>query len=718
MELHCKASALRILLVVVLIFNSGYINAQNGSNDFQQQEKIDSIIQLLTPEEKVALCHGHALFSSAGVERLGLPEINMLDGPHGIRPELKRHSWDHAGWTTDSVTAFPALTCLAATFNRDLAFEYGLALGEEARFRKKDVLLGPGVNIYRTPLNGRNFEYMGEDPFLASQMVVPYVKGVQENGVAACVKHFAVNNQEHGRASINVEVGDRALHEIYLPAFKAAVQKGAVWSLMGAYNKFRGQHCCHNDFLLNQILKDDWGFDGAVISDWGGTHSTREAALNGLDIEMGSNAGYEDYYLANDFLELVKNGEISTTVIDDKARRILRLMLRTTLNPERKSGIVNSAGHSQTAYKVAAEGIVLLKNEDDFFPLDPDKTHTIAVIGDNAIRSMTVGGGSSEIKAKYEISPLEGLKKRFANSTVNYVPGYSSGDMARKNKVLSQSAIEAVSKADVVLFIGGLNKMISQDCEGHDRKQLELPYDQNELINKLSKVNENIAVLLLSGNAVALPWLPKVKTVVQSWYLVSEVGNAIADVVCGVMNPSGKLPFTFPVKLEDNSAHRAGSESYPGDGTTVHYAEVILVGYRWHESKQIAPLFAFGHGLSYTRFEVDNFSTNETEYSTVDEIVITCDLKNVGAFSGSEVIQVYVGKLNSKVERAQKELKGFSKKFLKPGEVSTVEIKIDVQDLAFYNEKKEGWEVESGRYRIFIGNASNRIFSEFVISIH
>ena len=427
--MHLKITS---ILTTLLVVSSCHF--QTFAQDVEA--KIDSILPLLTLDEKVRMCHAQSKFSSAGVPRIGIPELWLSDGPHGVHAEMAWDAWEYAGWTNDSITAFPALTCLAATFNPKLSFEYGVALGEEARYREKDVLLGPGVNIYRTPMNGRNFEYMGEDPYLASQMVIPYVKGVQQNGVAACVKHYVLNNQEQWRDHINVEVSDRALREIYLPAFKAAVVEGGVWSIMGAYNQYRGQFACHNDVLLNQILKKEWGFDGVVITDWGGAHDTRESALNGLDLEMGTGTdgltsntvnAFDAYYLALPFRKLIESGEIDESVVDDKVRRILRMMFRTSLNNNRGLGRKNNQEHLEVARKVGAEGIVLLKNEGNFFPIDPNTEKTIAVIGENATRMMTVGGGSSDLKVKEEISPLQGIRDRYKKAEIVHAMGYASG---------------------------------------------------------------------------------------------------------------------------------------------------------------------------------------------------------------------------------------------------------------------------------------------------
>ena len=724
----------RLLGLALILTTSNSIVAQEVIKKGLFEQKIDSVVSLLTLEEKVAMVHAQSKFSTPGVERLGIPELWMSDGPHGVRAEINWDDWGYSKWTNDSITAFPALTCLAATFNPKLSADYGFSVGEEARYRKKDVLLGPGVNIYRTPLNGRNFEYMGEDPFLASKMVVPYIKGVQKNGVAACVKHYVLNNQEKWRMHINVEVSDRALHEIYLPAFKVAVEEGEAWSIMGAYNQFREQYCCHNELLLNKILKEDWQFDGVVITDWGGAHDTKQAALYGLDIEMGTGTNglttnkenvYDHYYLANPFLKLVKDGDVEEAVLDDKVRRILRLMYRTNMSSNRPLGRLNNQEHLDVARKVATEGIVLLKNNDAFFPINPDKKITIAVIGENATRSMTVGGGSSELKAKDEVSPLRGLKERFKNATIIHAMGYASGPSTYGRALpsefdanaLKREAIEAAAKADVVLFVGGLNKSHYQDCEGGDRQSFDLPFNQNELLDALVEVNSNIGVVLISGNAVAMPWLNKVDAVMQTWYLGSEAGHAIADVVSGDENPSGKLPFSFPKKLKDNAAHYFGEISYPGDSINQIYKEDILVGYRWHDTKKIEPLFAFGYGLSYTSFEISNVKTDKKSYSGTDKITVRCNVRNTGNFDGSEVVQVYVGKPKSKVKRALKELKGFSKVELSKGANKTIAITIDVSKLAYYNETISDWTLEKGDYIVYVGNASNNSVEKIKISV-
>jgi len=716
---------------MILVGSSSLGSAQNS---LSIEEKIDSILPLLTLQEKLDLCHGQSKFSAAGVERLGIPELWMSDGPHGVRAEMAWDDWSHAGWTNDSITAFPALTCLAATFNPDLAYEYGRSLGEEARYRKKDVLLGPGVNIYRTPLNGRNFEYMGEDPFLASTMVVPYIHGVQQNGVAACVKHFVLNNQEKDRERINVEVSDRALHEIYLPAFKAAVNDGNVWSIMGAYNKYKDQFCCHNELLLNKILKSDWGFDGVVISDWGGAHNTRESALFGLDLEMGTGTNglsqnstdpYDQNYLAYPFLKGIRDGTIEEAVLDDKVRRLLRLRYRTNMSDNRPRGKMNNPEHLRTARRIATDGIVLLQNENAFFPLDSLSTMTIGVIGENATRMMTIGGGSSELKAKKEVSPLEGLQERFGNATIMHTMGYSSGrpiygrvDPPHLDQdSLKRRALDVAKEADLVLFIGGLNKNHHQDCEGGDRLTYHLPFGQDELIKELSEANENLGVILISGNAVAMPWLSDVKGLVQGWYLGSQAGHALADILSGHVNPSGKLPFTFPTELSDNSAHHFGPSSYPGDGKVQQYVEGIFVGYRWHQSRKIEPLFPFGFGLSYTEFKLSDVEVSTRQFEMSDTIIVTYQLTNDGPVAGAEVIQVYVGKLKSEVERVPLELKGFQKTYIESGRSEELQIKVPVSALAYYDEMKADWVIEPGGYRICVGASSDELKNTIKIDV-
>jgi len=698
------------------------------------KENVEDALSRMTVEEKVAMCHAQSKFSSAGVPRLGIPEFWMTDGPHGIRPEVLWDEWSQAGWTNDSCIAFPALTCLAASWNKDMALLYGKSIGEEARFRNKNVLLGPGVNIYRSPLNGRNFEYMGEDPYLSSKMVVPYIKGVQQNGVATCVKHFALNNQETDRFGMNVNVDDRALYEIYLPAFKAAVQEGQTWSIMGSYNMYKGQHCCHNQYLLQDILRKEWGFEGVVIADWGGVHDTREAIFNGLDIEFGtwtdglkkgtSNA-YDNYYLAKPYLDLIRKGEVGTKELDEKVRHILRLAFLTTMNKNKPFGSFGTQEHALAGRKIAEEGIVLLKNKNNILPIDLNKTKKIAVIGENAIKMMTVGGGSSSLKAKYEVSPLDGLKKRVGTqSEIIYARGYvgdatgsyngveTGQDLSEKRSAeeLLAEACSVAKTADCVIFIGGLNKSDHQDSEGNDRLSLGLPYNQDKLITELAKVNKNLVVVNISGNAVAMPWVNQVPAIVQGWFLGTEAGNALAAVLVGDVNPSGKLPFSFPVKLEDNSAHALGE--FPGSNHQVTYNEGIFVGYRWHDKQNIKPLFNFGHGLSYTTFEYSKVTADKKEMTAADKITFTITVKNSGKREGSEIVQLYISDLKSSLPRPIKELKGFEKVSLKPGEIKTITFTIDPVALSYFDAAKHAWVAEPGNFEAIIGASSADIRSK------
>ena len=689
------------------------------------EARVKDALSRMTLEEKVALCHAQSKFSSAGVPRLGIPELWMSDGPHGVRAEINWNDWGYANWTNDSITAFPALTCLAATWNPDMSAKYGKAIGEEARYREKDVLLGPGVNIYRTPMNGRNFEYMGEDPYLASVMCVPYIQELQKNGVAACVKHYALNNQELWRGHIDVNLSDRVLYEIYLPAFKAAVEEGGAWSIMGAYNKIRGQHACHNDFTLNKILKDDWKFDGCVITDWGGAHDTYEAAVNGLDIEMGSYTNgltsesvftYNDYYLASPYLQMLKDGKVPMSTIDDKASRILRLIFRTAMNRQKPYGSVATEEHYAAAREIGNEGIVLLKNAPvvkkgaPLLPIDAAKYQNILVVGDNAVRLLNQGGGSSELKVKDMVSPLDGLRAVYGDK-VAYAKGYAAGrpmygraDEIPQNVVdsLRAEAVEMAKKADLVVLVGGLNKNHFQDCEGGDRLEYGLPFGQDELIEALLGVNKNLVLVLLSGNAVEMPWVSRVPAIVQGWYLGSMGGKSLADILSGAVNPSGKLPFSFPAKLTDCGAHAFDELSYPGDSIKQEYKEDILVGYRWHDTKKVPALFPFGHGLSYTTFTYGKPVASAKAMAADGTLTVTVAVKNTGSIAGKEIVQLYVGDDKCSVLRPVKELKHFAKVALAPGQEKNVTFTLTPDDLKFYDEASAAWKYEPGKFKAYV----------------
>lgn len=703
------------------------------------EERVEDALQRMTLEEKVGVLHAQSKFCSRGVQRLGIPELWTTDGPHGIRPEVLWDEWEQAAWTNDSCVAFPALTALAATWNPELAELYGRSLGEEALYRGKDVVLGPGVNIYRTPLNGRNFEYMGEDPLLASRMVVPYIKGLQSNGVAACVKHYALNNNEVNRHTSNVIVDDRTLYEIYLPAFKAAVTEGGAWSIMGSYNLYQNQHGCHNKRLLCDILRDEWSFDGVVISDWGGTHDTAEAVENGLDLEFGSwtngltngrSNAYDNYYLADPYLKMLREGKADMATLDNKVRNVLRLIFRTAMKSDKGFGSLCSDEHYAAARRIGAEGIVLLRNKGNLLPLDPSKPQNILVVGENAVKMMTVGGGSSSLKVQRETSPLDGLRAQApAGSTVIWERGYVGDPTGEYNGVtsgqdLSESrsaerliadAADAARRADVVIFVGGLNKATGQDCEDSDREGLGLPYNQDAVIEALVAANPHTVVVNVSGNAVAMPWADKVPAILQAWFLGSESGNSLADVIFGRVNPSGKLPMTFPVRLDDVAAHAVGE--YPGtkradsDIVDIRYNEGVLVGYRWFDTKKIRPLFAFGHGLSYTTFGYGKLSADASKISPDGALTLSVDVTNTGSRAGAETIQLYISDTKASVKRPAKELKNFAKIYLEPGQTKTVTFTVRPSDLAFFDAGAHAWKAEPGEFRAHVGAASDDIRS-------
>ena len=720
------------------------------------EQRIEDALSRMTLDEKIAVIHAQSKFSSPGVKRLGFPDFWTDDGPHGVRPDVLWDEWVQAGQTNDSCVAFPALTCLAATWNPEMARRYGESLGEEALYRGKSMILGPGVNINRTPLAGRNFEYMGEDPLLASRMVVPYIQGLQSKGVAACVKHYALNNDEEYRHQVNVIVSDRALHEIYLPAFKAAVTEGKVWGVMGAYNLYKNQHNSHNEILLNRILKQDWGFDGIVVSDWGGCHDTDEAVKNGLDLEMGSwtdgmvmgaTNGYDRYYMALPYKQLIRQGKYSTSELDEKVRRLLRTFYRTTMRGDRQVGFLCSESHYKAALDIATEGIVLLKNDavkdptkgrnvkSAVLPIDLTGVKRVLIVGENAIKMMTVGGGSSSLKAQKEILPLDGFKalaeslspgtvvdyaRGYVGDTIQSFDGVTVGRSLYESRSADELRNEAVSKArqaDCVIVFGGLNKSDYQDCEGHDRKEMGLPYGQDELVAALVEANPRLVFVNISGNAVSMPWIDKVPAVVQGWFIGSESGEALAAVLTGQVNPSGKLPFTWYSRLEDCGAHALGT--YPGVWRAGHdiideeYREDIYVGYRWSDShKESKPLFAFGHGLSYTSFLLGKAVSDRQTMKADDEITFTVSVTNTGGKAGSEVVQLYISDLKSSLPRPVKELKGFRKVYLEPGQTKEVSISIGRDALSYYDDSIQDWVAEPGQFEALIGTSSDKILSK------
>jgi len=712
----------QFVLALAGVMTVGMASAQLAANDSKQEEKIRSLISQMTLAEKVSLLHGNSKFYVSGIKRLGIPEWALSDGPHGVRAEINRHDWAYAGWTNDAATCFPPGTALAATWNPKLAYERGIVLGEEARFRKKDILLGPGINIIRTPLCGRNFEYMSEDPFLISRMSVAYIKALQSKDVAVSVKHWLANNQETHRDSIDVHMSERALREIYLPGFKASVTEGGAYTVMAAYNKFRGEWCAENEYLNREILRKEFGFKGVLMTDWAAAHSTIKAALTGLDLEMGTDRkDYNEWYFADPLISAVKEGKIPVDIVDEKVANVLRVMINTKMFDEekREKGKMNTPEHQQAAYNDAAEAAVLLQNNGNILPLNFNKIKSVAIIGDNATRKHCNGGLSSEIKALYEITPLEAIRKKFgATVGINFAQGYEKQSTFKEGSNAGQTssdmvdwklideAVEVAKKSEVAIIFGGLNHDF--DTESSDKQNMDLPYGQDVLIREVAKANPNTVVVIIAGSPVKLSGIVySVPAILWSWFGGMEAGNAVADLLSGKVNPSGKLPFTLPVSLDQSPAHALGN--FPGRNLQVNYEEDILVGYRWFDTKKIVPQFPFGYGLSYTGFSISHFSTDKASYGKGETIHAKCTIKNTGARYGAEVAQLYVSDPVCSVLRPEKELKAFEKVFLHPGKAKTLELNVKVADLAFYDEAKKAWNLEAGEFVLHIGNSSNNI---------
>ena len=718
--------------------------------DVRNQEKLrkkaEELTGKLTLDEKIGMVHGAELFSTKGVERLGIPPLKMSDGPMGVRQEFQPTTWQTVGLSDDYVTYLPCNSALASTWNRELAYETGSVLGEEARGRGKDVILGPGVNIKRSPLCGRNFEYFSEDPYLAKEMAVPYIQGVQNWDVAACVKHFAANNQETERLWVDVEIDEKALREIYLPAFHDAVTKGGAYTLMTAYNMVNGSHCYANEHLLKDILRNEWKYDGTIISDWGGVHDTELAANSELDIEMSVTDNFDKYFLAEPLKKKIKAGEIEEKVLNEKVIHILMLMMRLHMidgaeeQRLRKAGSYNMPEHRKSALQVARESVVLLKNEDERLPLKAKEMKKLLLIGENAECVHSNGGGSAEIKALYEITPLMGIKTLLGGNTeVTYVPGYKRDDVAadsdknwqetsledgggsikeikstvdeavkNERKRLREEAAELASKYDQVILIGGLNH--EHDSEGNDRADMRLPYEQDELIQEVLKANPQTVIVMMGGSPVEMgEWISDAKAVVWNWYSGMEGGRALAEVLFGNVNPSGKLPETFYKKHTDCSAHAVGE--FPGD-TKVRYKEEVFVGYRYNDTFKIEPQFCFGHGVSYTTFAYENASVFEEENRMEEmydgeeqkltdilpkeesQIIVCCQVKNTGNVAGKEIVQVYLALKNRAENEPIQQLKGFAKtELLQPGEMQVVEIKVEVPGEIGLEEMKKEYEI-------------------------
>ncbi|MCF8362999.1 MAG: glycoside hydrolase family 3 C-terminal domain-containing protein [Prolixibacteraceae bacterium] len=717
-------SRIAIVILIGIVFVSCQSNRGSLNDDKMLfNEEIDLLMEQLTLDEKISLIHGNSHFSIAGVPRLGIPPLTMIDGPNGIKYDYGENWEIPDNVEEQAATYLPVGMTLGATWNPELAYEYSTVLANEALQRKKNVVLGPSINIVRTPLCGRNFEYMSEDPFLISRLAVPYVKGLQDKRVAACTKHYVANNQETLRDSINVDLSERALREIYLPGFKAAVQKGNLYSVMSGYNKVRGEYCSHNAYLLKDVLKKEWGFSGAVISDWAAVKSTEGAVYGGTDIEMGTEISlgkneYNRFYMADPLKEKIQNNEIDEKLIDDKVRRVLRLIKRTKADST-ENGARNTKEHQDIARKVAREGIVLLKNENGFLPIDPNKKQTILIVGENAKRLHGEGGGAAGIKPFYEISPFKGLVEQKGESTKIVYAGAYSSDPDANNEKLAGEALGYAKEADKVIFIGGLNhgdissnETREFDTEFFDKEDIKLPYNQSSLISRLAEINPNIAVVLVSGAALEMPFVTQVPSILMAFYPGMETGNALAEIIYGKVNPSGKLPVTFPKTLNDIGAHALGE--FPGDGVDVHYKDDIYVGYRYLVSNNIKALFPFGHGLSYTTFNYADIKVSQQ----AGNIQITLNVSNSGNSDGADVVQVYVSDVESSLPRPKYELKGFQKVMVKNGETVPVTIKVNKSDLAFFDDEKMQWVFEPGEFNVMIARSSEDILKTVKLSIN
>lgn len=808
----------------------------------EEEKKINQLLCEMTLEEKVSLCHANSKFTVAAVERLGISELTMSDGPHGVRQEMERNSWKKLDRPENACTYLPTGTALAATWNPELGRLYGEVLGSEARYRGKDIILGPGLNIIRTPLCGRNFEYMSEDPCLISKMAPALIQGIQSQDTAACIKHYCLNNQELDRFHVNVEVSRRALHEIYLKGFHAAVTEGGAASVMGSYTQYFNQHCCHNEYLVNDVLKGLWGFQGVYLTDWGGAHDTDECIHNGLDIEMGTDLPYDEYYLAKPLLKKAKENEEVRRLLDDKVRRILRLMFSIhKFSPGRKRGEFNTERHQRITYDIAAQAMILLKNDNDILPLDKTRLKKLLVIGPNADKKHAEGGNSSGILAFYEVTPLQGIRDRLLKtceidsesgsydivyrpipvqllniidltagcraykqiaylkqddgSSLEMVSFCENGDIVdgeadyydiiasvnipetgsysfhsvtngrasikicdagksksytagreqeitiksnylqgarvdieirvlreeekvnfcfgwavlsdHKNTSSETELLQKAGKADYVIYCGGLDH--NYDTEAFDRKTMQLPYGQDEFISKLIKANPNTIVVITAGSPVTMPWIDRAKAVIWSWYAGMEAGHVLCDILTGDICPSGKLPFTLPKSYEDTPVVRYGDYCRGN----CRYREDILVGYRGFEHDHMEPLFAFGHGISYSSFVYSEL-TVRIENKT---IVIGFKVQNAGRFTAMETAQVYIGDPVCSVKRPPKELRNFKKVALKPGETIEIELPISFLDLSYYDENTEAWKWEKGEFIVLVGSSSKdiRLKGSFVI---
>lgn len=731
------------VLTAALLMSYGAAGQNINREDPQMEKRIQKLIRKMTLQEKTRLLHGNSKFYTEAIPRLGIPEWSLSDGPHGVRAEINRHNWGYANLTTDSSTCFPPGTAMAASWNPDLAYERGEMLGEEARARGKDVLLGPGVNIIRSPLCGRNFEYLSEDPLLNARLAVPYIHGLQSRDVAASVKHYLANNQETERTTIDVTMSERALREIYLPAFKAAVEEGGAHTVMSAYNKFRGDWCSENAYINQKLLREEMGFTGVIVTDWGAAHSTVKAALNGLDLEMGTmfvdgekvETEYDKWYFADPLIAAVQSGAVPESVVDEKVANVLRVMMRTkVLDPKKRfdKGCMNTPEHQQGAYRSAVEAVVLLKNEGELLPLDMNRIRSVAILGDNATRKQSFGGLSSEIKALYEITPLEAFRKKWGDKVrINYAQGYeklshfvegsnngqnpgSFSNGGKQRKEVLDEALETARKSDVAIVFAGLNH--DYDTESSDKQTFELPYEQVEMIQEVCKVNPHTVVVIIAGSPVDMSALDICcPAIVWGWFGGMEAGNAVTDVLTGVETPSGKMPFTIPVSLSQSPAHAYGN--FPGKDGKVNYQEDILVGYRWFDTKGLPVVYPFGYGLSYTTFDFGPLATDRPTYHPSDTIRTTFTIANTGRRKGAEVAQLYVSDPVCSVLRPSKELKAFQKIFLAPGEKQTVTLAVPVSSLGFWDETAARFVVEPGEFILHLATSARDIKESITVRV-
>ena len=751
----------RMMLAVVVILTTtvqavGFVPDGHEEQPYptrllSNEQQIESIIKSMTLEEKIAMLHGKNMFSSAGIPRLGIADMEYADGPFGIREEMEPHSWNSAHLTTDSATFFPTGSALAATWSTDWAYAYGRGMSREARMRGKDMILGPAINIQRIPTGGRTYEYLSEDPLLSGMLAVAYTKGSQDDGTAVCLKHYALNNQEDYRGSLDVQISDRAMHEIYLKPFEMAVREADAWGVMAAYNKVNGRWCSENEQLLNTILREQWGFPGMVISDWGGVHSTVDAVTAGLNVEMPGNR-----FFGQALLDSVKTGKVSEDIINQRVREILRV--RLTVRPIDKA-VANSkpVGNDEemlTALQVARRSIVLLKNEPivgkhalktakkqpwPLLPINLTSVKSIAVIGENAVTKMALGGVGAGVKTRKEITPLEGLQAVLGGGTkITYAPGYKSFDRDSRNKrqspqqpadkELMAEAVKVAKGADLVIFFAGDNREV--ETEGSDRKSITLPSGQDELVRELVKANPRLVTVIVAGGPVDISTVNEVSpALVMSWFNGSMGGLALAEVLAGTISPSGKLPMSWPKKLEDVPAYATGSYPQKADNSqgdifvglvnqgqnaraarasfqpVAKYAEELLVGYRWYDCHDVEVAYPFGHGLSYATFQYSNLKVTPT----LDGFDVSFTLANNTQFEGEEVAQVYVSRPTSHIERPEKELKGFQRVALKRGESKTVTIPIRRSDLCHWDEAAQTWMMEPGKLVISVGGSSDNL---------